>query len=218
MAVESIKKDSDFDSSRLFNMSVWEGIQYKFAKDMGIAIKVMSENGNINIEESNFSDFYQILLSSPKGQKYVDIDINSFDKEAKFVNLYADCVYYNTSTYFYGEKFHILVGIRNRTPNPSIVKKLSEELELDYDKLLKAYNSIPTFNEERLISLSDFIVDLFNIVVELSVQEYTTQMANVQKEEEIAKMSALMEASIIINSTRNLDELLKIIMQSAEKV
>ncbi|MBP7792065.1 MAG: GAF domain-containing protein [Candidatus Goldbacteria bacterium] len=218
MAVESIKKDSDFDSSRLFNMSVWEGIQYKFAKDMGIAIKVMSENGNINIEESNFSDFYQILLSSPKGQKYVDIDINSFDKEAQFVNLYADCVYYNTSTYFYGEKFHILVGIRNRTPNPSIVKKLSEELELDYDKLLKAYNSIPTFNEERLISLSDFIVDLFNIVVELSVQEYTTQMANVQKEEEIAKMSALMEASIIINSTRNLDELLKIIMQSAEKV
>ncbi|MCX8092726.1 MAG: ATP-binding protein, partial [Candidatus Goldbacteria bacterium] len=62
------------------------------------------------------------------------------------------------------------------------------------------------------------IVDLFNIVVELSVQEYTTQLANKQKEEEIAKMSALMEASIIINSTRNLDELLKIIMQSAEKV
>ena len=218
MAIESIKREPEFDSSRLFNIAVWEGMQYKFAKDLGLAIKVISEDGNINTEESNFSDFYQLLLSTPKGQKYVDVGIDSFDKESRFVNLYADCVYYNTSTYFYGKKFYILVGIKNRTPNPSIVKKLSEELEIDYNKLLKAYNSLPTFSEERLISLADFIVDLFNIVIELSVQEYTTQMANKQKEEEIAKMSALMEASIIINSTRNLDELLKIIMQSAEKV
>jgi len=56
------------------------------------------------------------------------------------------------------------------------------------------------------------------MVIELSVQEYITQLANKQKEEEIAKMSALMEASIVINSTRNLKQLLKIIMQSAEKV
>jgi PAS domain S-box-containing protein len=218
MAVENIKKDPEFDSSRLFNITIWEGIQYKFAKDLGIAIKVISEDGNINTEESNFSDFYQLLSSTTKGQKYLDIGIDSFNKEERFVNLYADCVFYNTSTYFYGKKFYILVGIKNRNPDPTIVKKLSEELELDYNKLLNAYNSLPTFNEERLISLADLIVDLFNIVVELSVQEYTTQLANKQKEEEIAKMSALMEASIIINSTRNLDELLKIIMQSAEKV
>lgn len=218
MAVENITNDLGFDSSHLFNITIWEGIQYKFAKELGIAIKVISEDGEINTEESNFSDFYQLLSSTPKGQKYIDIGINSFNKEEKFVNLYADCVFYNTSTYFYGKKFYILVGIKNRTPNPSLVKKLSEELEIDYDKLLKAYNSLPTFNEERLISLADLIVDLFNIVIELSIQEYTTQLANKQKEEEIAKMSALMEASIIINSTRNINELLKIIMQSAEKV
>jgi PAS domain S-box-containing protein len=218
VAIESSRREPDLDSTRLFNITVWEGIQYKFAKDLGIAIKVISEDENINTEESNFSDFYQLLISTPQGQKYVDVGINSFDKEAQFVNLYADCIYYNKSTYFYGKKFYILVGIKNRTPNPELVKKLSKELDIDYDKLLKAYNSIPTFNEERLMSLGDLIVDLFNIVIELSVQEYTTQVANKQKEEEIAKMSALMEASIIINSTRNLDELLKIIMQSAEKV
>lgn len=218
MAVEPSRKELEFDASRLFNIAAWEGIQYKVAKDLGIAIKVVSEDGNISTEESNFSEFYRFLLSTPKGQKYVDKCANSFNKNDRFVNLYADCFYYNTSTYFYGKKFYILVGIKNRTPNPSLVKKLSDELDLDYNRLLDAYNAIPMFNEERLVSLADFIVDLFNIVVELSVQQYTIEVANRQKEEEIAKMSALMEASIIINSTRNQKELLKIIMQSAEKV
>ena len=89
---------------------------------------------------------------------------------------------------------------------------------MDYDKLLAAYKTLTVFPEEKLINLADLIVDLFNMVIELSVQEYITQLANKQKEEEIAKMSALMEASIVINSTRNLKQLLKIIMQSAEKV
>jgi PAS domain S-box-containing protein len=122
------------------------------------------------------------------------------------------------TTYFYGKKFFIFVGIRERKPDEKIVKKLAEEYSLNYAELLKAYHEQPSFPESRLASFADLIVDLFNIVIELSVQEFITQMANKQKEEEIMKMTALMDASIIINSTRNLEELLKIIMQSAEKV
>ena len=208
----------EVDSSRLFNIRVWEGIQYKFSKDMGIAIKVISEDGKINTDETNFSEFYQLLNSNDAGRGYCDVKIENIEKDSRFVKLYADCVYYCATTYFYGKKFFIFVGIRDRKPDEKIVKQLSQDFSLNYEDLLKAYYDQPSFPESRLISLADLIVDLFNIVIELSVQEFITQMANKQKEEEIAKMSALMEASIIINSTRNLEELLKIIMQSAEKV
>ncbi len=211
-------REQEIDSSRLFNIRVWEGIQYKFSKDLGIAIKLISEDGKINTEETNFSDFYALLTSTDIGRDYCNIDIDKIDKNSKFVKLYADCEYYVATTYFYGKKFFIFVGIRERKNNEALVKKISEELSIDYEELLKAYYEQPSFPDSRLISFADLIVDLFNIVIELSVQEFITQMANKQKEEEIAKMSALMEASIIINSTRNLDELLKIIMQSAEKV
>jgi signal transduction histidine kinase/ligand-binding sensor protein len=210
--------EQDVDSSRLFNIRVWEGIQYKFSKDMGIAIKVISEDGKINTDETNFSEFYQLLNSNDAGRAYCDVKIENIEKDSRFVKLYADCVYYCATTYFYGKKFFIFVGIRERKPDEKIIKQLSQDLGLNYQDLLKAYYEQPSFPESRLASFADLIVDLFNIVIELSVQEFITQMANKQKEGEIAKMSALMEASIIINSTRNLEELLKIIMQSAEKV
>ena len=218
MAEDNFPKQTTIDSSKLFNIRVWEGIQYKFAKDLGIAIKVMSEDGKINTEESNFSDFYNILTSTEEGKKLCEINHENIDKEARFITLYADCVYYCASTYFYGKKFNIFVGIKERVSNDLLVKQLAEKAGVDYAELFAAYKSQTVFSDERLINIADLIVDLFNIVIELSVQEYITHMANKEKEEEIAKMSALMEASIIINSTRNLDQLLKIIMQSAEKV
>lgn len=211
-------KQNAIDSSKLFNIRVWEGIQYKFAKDLGIAIKVMSEDGKIDTPESNFSDFFRLLTSTEEGRKICEVTPDSIEKDARFVKLYADCVYYCATTYFYGKKFNILVGIREREYNEPMVKALSERAGLDYAELLEAYKTQAVFTEEKIISIADLIVDLFNIVIELSVQEYITNMANKEKGGEIAKMSALMEASIIINSTRNLDQLLKIIMQSAEKV
>ena len=211
-------RQNTIDSSKLFNIRVWEGIQYKFAKDLGIAIKVMSEDGKINTPESNFSEFYGLLTSTEEGRKICEVTPASVEKDVRFAKLYADCVYYCATTYFYGKKFNILVGVRDREINGGMVKKLSEAAGLDHMELLDAYKAQITFPEEKIISIADLIVDLFNIVIELSVQEYITHMANKEKEEEIAKMSALMEASIIINSTRNLDQLLKIIMQSAEKV
>ena len=218
MAEDNSPKQTTIDSSKLFNIRVWEGIQYKFAKDLGIAIKVMSEDGMINTVESNFSDFYSILTSTESGKKLCEINHENIDKEARFITLYADCVYYCATTYFYGKKFNIFVGVKERVPNELLVKELSEKAGVDYSELLQAYKTQTVFSDERLINIADLIVDLFNIVIELSVQEYITHMANKEKEEEIAKMSALMDASIIINSTRNLDQLLKIIMQSAEKV
>jgi PAS domain S-box-containing protein len=218
MAEDNSPKQKTIDSSKLFNIRVWEGIQYKFAKDLGIAIKVMSEDGMINTVESNFSDFYNILTSTEAGKKLCEINHENIDKEARFITLYADCVYYCATTYFYGKKFNIFVGVKERVPNELLVKELSEKAGVDYAELLQAYKTQTVFSDERLINIADLIVDLFNIVIELSVQEYITHMANKEKEEEIAKMSALMDASIIINSTRNLDQLLKIIMQSAEKV
>jgi PAS domain S-box-containing protein len=211
-------KKNIIDSSKLFNIRVWEGIQYKFAKDLGIAIKVMSDDGMINTPESNFSEFYQLLTSTDEGVKICEVTPQSIEPDARFVKLYADCIYYCATTYFYGKKFNILVGIRERMYDENMVKDLAVRAKINYEELLDAYKKQTVFSEEKITSIADLIVDLFNIVIELSVQEYITHMANKEKEEEIAKMSALMEASIIINSTRNLEQLLKIIMQSAEKV
>jgi PAS domain S-box-containing protein len=215
---KSSKQQEPIDYSKLFNMRVWEGIQYKFAKDLGIAIKVISEDGMINTQESNFSDFYRILTSTDAGQQICDIKAENIPKETKFVTVYADCSYLCATTYFYGKKFNVLVGTKERRYDAELVKKLALDAGVDFGQLLEAYKSQPLFSEGRLESITDLIVDLFNIVIELSVQEYITSRANRKNEEEIAKMSALMDASVIINSTRNLDQLLKIIMQSAEKV
>jgi two-component system phosphate regulon sensor histidine kinase PhoR len=216
--VKEITNNKGIDYTNVFNIKVWEGVQYKFAKVLGIAIKVISEDGKINTQESNFNEFYRILTSTEKGKEICNPKNLKINDETRFVRLYGDCDYYCAKTYFYGRKFNILVGIREKKYDEKIVKELSEKAEVDYDKLLAAYKTLTVFPENKLINLADLIVDLFNMVIELSVQEYITQLANKQKEEEIAKMSALMEASIVINSTRNLKQLLKIIMQSAEKV
>jgi len=216
--VKEITNNKGIDYTNVFNIKVWEGVQYKFAKVLGIAIKVISEDGKINTQESNFNEFYRILTSTEKGKEICNPKNLEINDETRFIRLYGDCDYYCAKTYFYGRKFNILVGIREKKYDEKIVKELSEKAEVDYDKLLAAYKTLTVFPENKLINLADLIVDLFNMVIELSVQEYITQLANKQKEEEIAKMSALMEASIVINSTRNLKQLLKIIMQSAEKV
>ncbi len=211
------KTNSTIDYAHVFNIKFWEGIQYKLAKVLGIAIKVISEDGKINTEESNFSEFYKILTSTENGKKLCSVKEITVNKD-NFVTLYGDFDYYCANTYFYGRKFYILVGIKEKKLNEQIIKELSEKAGVNYNELLQAYQNIPFFTADKLKNLGDLIVDLFNMVIELSVQEYITQLANKQKEEEIAKMSALMEASIIINSTRVLKQLLKIIMQSAEKV
>lgn len=216
--VKEITTNKGIDYTSVFNIKVWEGVQYKFAKVLGIAIKVISEDGKINTQESNFNEFYKILTSTEKGKEICNPKNLQINDETRFVRLYGDFEYYCAKTYFYGRKFNILVGIREKKYDEKIIKELSEKAEVDYEKLLAAYKTLTVFPEDKLINLADLIVDLFNMVIELSVQEYITQLANKQKEEEIAKMSALMEASIVINSTRNLKQLLKIIMQSAEKV
>jgi PAS domain S-box-containing protein len=216
--MEDTKEQQQLDTTRVFNLRVWEGIQYKIAKVLEISIRVISEDGSINTGESNFTDFHRILKSSEKGRKVLEIRPEDINPEDKFAVLYAGLTFYCATTYFYEKKFNVLVGVKAKKDNPDLIKGISEVTGIDYDELQDAYNRIPVMPEDKITNLADLIVDLFNIVVELSVQEHITQSANKAKEEEIAKMAALMEASVIINSTRNLEQLLRIIMQSAEKV
>ncbi|MFW6210958.1 MAG: GAF domain-containing protein, partial [bacterium] len=206
------------ETSRIFNIRVWEGIQYKLASVLDVSIKVMSEDGSINTQTSNFSEFHSILESTKKGAEISEITPGLIKPEEKFITLHCGLVHYVATTYFYGKKFSILVGVKEKQADDALLKDVSARTGVEFDRLKKAYEEIPVWPEEKIISLADLIVDLFNIVIELSVQEHITQSANKAKEEELAKMTALMEASIIINSTRNLQHLLKIIMQSAEKV
>lgn len=215
---DTAPKEQVIDYSKVFNIRIWEGVQYKLSKVLGMAIKVLSEDGKINTEESNFSDFYRLLSSSDEGRKFLEVDSTKINPEDPFICLHTGCYYYRATTYFYGKRFNIFVGISKKTADKAFLTDISKKSGVDLKELIKTYEEIPVLSEERLLSLSDLIVDLFNIVIELSVQEYITHLANKQKEEEIAKMTALMDASIIINSTRNLKQLLRIIMQSAEKV
>ncbi|MBN2755139.1 MAG: GAF domain-containing protein [Candidatus Goldbacteria bacterium] len=217
--MEESGKTAQLDTAKVFNLRVWEGIQYKLSSVLGIAVRVISEDGSIITEETNFSEFFRYLNSSEKGRGVLQIKPEELKDAEKEVKVYAGLTYLFSSTYFYGKKFNIIVGVTGKSEKPQeILKGISDTTGLKYEELLKTYESIEVIPEEKISRLSDLIVDLFNIVVELSVQEHITQSANKAKEEEIAKMAALMEASVIINSTRNLAQLLRIIMQSAEKV
>lgn len=205
------------DTGKIFNLRVWEGIQYKLSKTLDISVRIISDDGSISTEETNFNEFYKLLKSTEKGREILSA-VPLPDESGKIFVGAAGLGYICATTYFYGKRFSVLVGTAYKKAADENLKKIASETGLNFQELKKAYEEIPIISEEKLISLSDLIVDLFNIVVELSVQEHITQSANKSKEEEIAKMSALMEASIIINSTRNLEQLLRIIMQSAEKV
>jgi len=208
---------SSLDTSKIFNLRVWEGIQYKLSKTLDIAVRIISDDGSISTEETSFSEFHRMVKNSPKGRDILS-PAPVPDSSGKVFTGAAGIQYICATTYFYGKRFSILVGTAGKQAGEETLKKIASEIQVGYQELKKAYDAIPVISEDKLMSLSDLIVDLFNIVVELSVQEHITQSANKSKEEEIAKMSALMEASIIINSTRNLEQLLRIIMQSAEKV
>ncbi len=218
--VKPLSKD-DIDYAKVFNIKVWEGIQYKLAKVLGITIKVISEDNKIETEETNFNEFCELVRGTEKGALACkELRVSETEKGAKFIKCKAaGFTHYCASTYFYGKRFNILIGIKGDLDyDKTVIKKISDDYGIDAEKLIKSYKSMSVVSEEKIISLTDLILDLFNIVVELSVQQYTIHRANKEKEEEISKMSALMEASIVINSTRNLQQLLRIIMQSAERV
>jgi len=214
-------KKEEIDYTKVFNIKVWEGIQYKLAKVLGVTIKVISEDNKIETDESNFHEFCSLIRGTEKGAASCkELRVVEGQTGAQFIKCKsAGLTHYCASTYFYGKKFNILIGIKDDPDyDKSAIQQISRDFKVDREKLEKAYKSLSQVSEEKLINLADLILDLFNIVVELSVQEFTTHLANKEKEEEISKMSALMEASIVINSTRNLQQLLRIIMQSAERV
>jgi len=52
--VEGIRQ-SEAPYSKVFNTRLWEDIQNRISRVLGVSIKVLSEDGSINIPESNFS-------------------------------------------------------------------------------------------------------------------------------------------------------------------
>ena len=54
-------RTQQLDTAKVFNLRVWEGIQYKLSSVLGIAVKVISEDGSVITDETNFSDFFRYL-------------------------------------------------------------------------------------------------------------------------------------------------------------
>ncbi|MGZ3597366.1 MAG: PocR ligand-binding domain-containing protein, partial [Syntrophales bacterium] len=51
---------------QVFNTGLWKDIQDRISRALGVSIKVVSEDGSINIPESNFSAVCDLLKTSEK--------------------------------------------------------------------------------------------------------------------------------------------------------
>jgi PAS domain S-box-containing protein len=214
-------RQSDARYSQVFDTGLWKDIQDRISRALGVSIKVVSEDGSINLPESNFSALCDLIKTSEKAAAVcADFKVKNIDEETGVVKcdtcgfshlcVSADC---------FGKKIFIMVGLC-AVPSWSKtgLKKISRDYGIDYGMVKAAYEKSTFLAPPRIKELADLIVHLFNVTVELAIQEYITEKVTKEKEEELAKMTALMEISIVINSTRYLKQLLKIVMQSAERV
>jgi len=218
--VEGIKQ-SEAPYSKVFNTKLWEDIQNRISRVLGVSIKVVSEDGSINIPESNFSAVCDLLKTSGKAAAIcADFKVKNLNKETSTVKCdTCGFSHFCISTDCFGKKIFIMVGLcADPAWSKAGLKKMSRDYGIDYGILKAAYEKSTFFAPDRIRELAELILHLFNMTVEFSVQEYITEKVTKEKEEELAKMTALMEISIVINSTRYLKQLLKIIMQSAERV
>ncbi|MGZ3593128.1 MAG: ATP-binding protein [Syntrophales bacterium] len=206
---------------QVFNTGLWKDIQHRISRALGVSIKVVSEDGSINIPESNFSAVCDLLKTSEKAAALcAEFKCKNIDKETSTVKC-DTCGFSHlcTTVDCFGKKMFIMVGLcADPSWSKAGLKKISRHYGIDYAMLKVAFEKSTFLSTHSIEELSALIVHLFSMTVELAVQEYTTEKANREKEEELAKMTALMEISIVINSTRYLKQLLKIVMQSAERV
>jgi PAS domain S-box-containing protein len=218
--VEGIRQ-SEAPYSKVFNTRLWEDIQNRISRVLGVSIKVVSEDGSINIPESNFSAVCDLLKTSEKAAAIcADFKVKNLNEETGTVKCdTCGFSHFCVSADCFGKKIFIMVGLcADPSWGKAGLKKMSRDYGIDYGILKAASEKSTFFAPDRIKELADLILHLFNVTVELSVQEYIAEKVNKEKEEELAKMTALMEISIVINSTRYLKQLLKIIMQSAERV
>ena len=218
--VEGIRQ-SETAYSKVFNTRLWEDIQNRISRVLGVSIKVVSEDGSINIPESNFSAVCDLLKTSGKAAAIcADFKVKNLNEETGTVKCdTCGFSHFCVSADCFGKRLFIIVGLcADPAWSKTGLKKMSRDYGIDYGMLKAAFEKSMFLAPDRIKELADLILNLFNVTVELSLQEYITEKVNKEKEEELAKMAALMEISIVINSTRYLKQLLKIIMQSAERV
>jgi hypothetical protein len=87
--MEESGKTAQLDTAKVFNLRVWEGIQYKLSSVLGIAVRVISEDGSIITEETNFSEFFRYLHSCEKGRSVLQIKPEELKDAEKEVKVYA---------------------------------------------------------------------------------------------------------------------------------
>ena len=68
--------------SQVFNTGLWKDIQDRISRALGVSIKVVSEDGSINIPESNFSPVCDLLKTSEKATAVcTDFKVKKIDEE-----------------------------------------------------------------------------------------------------------------------------------------
>src|SRR5271157_2523334 len=99
--------------SQVFKTGLWKDIQDRISSALGVSIKVVSEDGSINIPESNFSSVCDLLKTSEKAAALcADFKCKNMDEETGAVKcatcgfshlcITADC---------FGKKIFIMVGL-----------------------------------------------------------------------------------------------------------
>ncbi|HUH65643.1 MAG TPA: ATP-binding protein [Syntrophales bacterium] len=210
----------DPQCSGVFKSRLWEDVQNRISRSLGVSIKVASEDGSVKIPESNYSPVCELLKTSEKAATSCASFHTKNLNEGAFIKC-GTCGFshFCISTECMGKKMFILVGLcHDPSWSRTALKKASRDYGIDYGTLKSACDRSTFFPPDRIKELADLVLSVFNITVELSLQEYMTDKVTREKQEELAKMAALMDISLVINSTRYLKQLLKIVMQSAERV
>ncbi|MGA2332717.1 MAG: PocR ligand-binding domain-containing protein, partial [Syntrophales bacterium] len=171
--------------SQVFNTGLWKDIQDRISRALGVSIKVVSEDGSINIPESNFSPVCDLLKTSEKATAVcTDFKVKKIDEETGTVKC-DTCGFSHlcVSSDCFGKKLFVMIGLcADPSWGKAGLKKISRDYGIDYVMLKAAYEKSTFLAPGRLKELADLILHLFNVTVELSIQEYMTEKVNREKE------------------------------------
>jgi len=160
----------------LFNLDDIQKIQDGFSEIAGVASVITSPEGIPITAPSNFTRFCNLIRSTEKGCRNCEKSDSRIGKKRNEGAIISKCfsgrLWDGGTNIKVGGK-HVanwLIGqVRNESQNENEIRTVADELGLDQQELLDAFNEVPFMSEERFKRICVFLDNLAN---ELSLKAY----------------------------------------------
>jgi len=106
----------------------------------------------------------------------------------------------------------LVIGDRPEAPlNPDVVQKIADKLNIDGKALQEAADALQTWSEDDMRAAIQFLSSTANAVADLCYQGY-------QLQKRVEELSGIRDIFQLVTSTRGLQEVLNVIVESATKL